>query len=116
MESSTCNDKGSATGQPDASADLGWAFGEPRGACLGGARLVQRLVQSTLDISKTPEGSIPSACNGGAHQAKAAYRFFDNDNVTPEAIEVAARAPPWMATHTSAPVFRRDADTRPPGA
>jgi hypothetical protein len=38
-----------------------------------------------------PEGSIPSACNGGAHQAKAAYRFFDNDNVTPEAIEAAHR-------------------------
>ena len=91
MENSNGNDKGSATGQPDASADLGWAFGELRGACLGDARLVQRLAQITLDISKMPEGSIPSACNGGAHQAKAAYRFFDNDNVTPEAIEAAHR-------------------------
>ena len=91
MESTTCNDNGSATGQPDESADLGWAFGELRGACLGDARLVQRLIQITLDISKTPEGSIPSACNGDAHQAKAAYRFFKNANVTPEAIEAAHR-------------------------
>ena len=91
MEGTTRNDKDSATGQPDESADLGWAFGELRGARLGDARLVQRLFQITLDVGKKPEGSIPAACNGAAHQAKAAYRFFDNDKVTPEAIGAAHR-------------------------
>ena len=91
MEANTSKDEGSTAGQVGEASALAWAFGELRGARLSDARLVQRLIQITLDISKKPEGSIPGACNGAAHQAKAAYRFFDNDKVTPEAIGAAHR-------------------------
>ena len=100
MEANTSKDEGSTAGQVGEASALAWAFGELRGARLSDARLVQRLIQITLDISKKPEGSIPGACNGAAHQAKAAYRFFDNDNVTPEAI---------LASHRAATIGRMSA-------
>jgi len=76
---------------PPSGAELAWAFGELRGARLGDARLVRRLIQVTLAVSNKPEGSLPSACSGEPHDAKAAYRFFDNDKVLPAEIIAAHR-------------------------
>ncbi|MDE3074785.1 MAG: IS4 family transposase [Chloroflexota bacterium] len=80
---------GGTRSRPADSTALAWAFGELRGAQLGDARLVQRLIQITLAVSKKPEASLPSACNGDPHEAKATYRFFDNDKVDPAEIMAA---------------------------
>ncbi len=39
-----------------------------------------------MQLSRNATDSIPAAC-GGAAETKAAYRFFDNDQVTPEKIQ-----------------------------
>lgn len=51
----------------------------------GDARLAHRMKQIATDLSREPQASIPRAC-GEWSRTKGAYRFFDNDEVTPEAI------------------------------
>jgi hypothetical protein len=76
--------------------DAGWASREFAGAELGDRRLVKRLVSLSERFADHPGASIPRAC-GSWSGAKAAYRFFDNDSVEPEAI---------LAAHTRATLQR----------
>lgn len=62
-----------------------WATAELMGAELGDIRLGERLVRIAERLSERPEASIPQAC-GSAAETKAAYRFWDNDAVSPGAI------------------------------
>jgi hypothetical protein len=65
-------------------------------AQFGDQRLTKRLVTIVDRLSAKPNMSIPAAMNGRA-EMEGAYRFFDNDKVTPEAI---------MAPHISATLER----------
>lgn len=58
---------------------------EVRGADLGDARLNQRLVTVIEELGARPNLSIPAATDGRA-EMEGAYRFFDNDRVSPEKI------------------------------
>jgi hypothetical protein len=62
-----------------------WALWELLGAELGDARLNERLVRLAEQLSERPEASIPQAC-GSSAATKAAYRFWDNDAVSPAGI------------------------------
>jgi hypothetical protein len=48
-------------------------------------RLNARLTKLLSDLGERPQLSIPAACGGHAETA-AAYRFFDNESVTPELV------------------------------
>src|SRR5215475_12140342 len=67
-----------------------WAENELKEADFGDERLTKRLVRLTRDLAGKPEGSVPQAC-GNPASTKAAYRFWDNDKVTPERIREAHR-------------------------
>ena len=62
-----------------------WMQEEFGKADLGDRRLVQRLMQLGEAFFAMPTANIPQACATGA-ATKAAYRFFDNDQVSMEAI------------------------------
>src|SRR5436190_5146851 len=67
-----------------------WAQEELGKADFGDKRLTNRFIQITSDIAAQPEASVPQAC-GSEAASKAAYRFLDNENVTPEAIRASHR-------------------------
>jgi hypothetical protein len=71
-----------ANGVPD---DF-WACAELRHADLGDARRVQRLIRIVAAASQNPEESIPGLFANNRDAAKAAYRFFDNDQVEAQSI------------------------------
>jgi hypothetical protein len=60
-----------------------WAEEEFSAAELGDKRLTDRLVQLAGVLGEQPQGSLPDASREAA-TLKAAYRFFDNEDVTPE--------------------------------
>ncbi len=60
-----------------------WAEEGFSGAELGDKRLTARLVQLAGVLGEKPQGSLPDA-SGEPATLKAAYRFFDNEGVTPE--------------------------------
>ena len=62
-----------------------WAKDEMAQADLEDERLNQRLVTLLSALGERPHASIPAAC-GGWNETVAAYRFFDNEKVTPEKI------------------------------
>ncbi|MFM9025457.1 MAG: IS4 family transposase [Planctomycetaceae bacterium] len=62
-----------------------WIEAELGGAELGDARLTARLLEMTGRFYDKPTANIPQAC-GSAAEAKAAYRFLDNEAVQWEAI------------------------------
>ncbi len=62
-----------------------WAHEELAHARLPDQRLVQRLITLATDFAQQPTASIPHAC-GSWSKTKAAYRFFDNEVVDPQAI------------------------------
>jgi len=62
-----------------------WADVEFGHADFGDARRTQRLIQLAEQRGAAPNASIPQAC-GDVAATKAAYRFYDNDAVTEEAI------------------------------
>jgi hypothetical protein len=62
-----------------------WAATELRHANLGDKRLNRRLVRVVETLSAQPTASVPQAC-GNWTDTKAVYRFWDDDQVTPEAI------------------------------
>ena len=62
-----------------------WAAVELRHARLGDARLNRRLVRVVEDLAAKPTASVPEA-SGTWAATKGAYRFWDSDRVTPEAI------------------------------
>jgi hypothetical protein len=62
-----------------------WALDEMKTADLNDVRLNKRLTRLLSDLGSRPTASIPAAC-GGYNETTAAYRFFDNDNATPQAV------------------------------
>jgi len=58
---------------------------EVRGAALGDQRLTKRLGKVIEELGAKPNMSVPAATHGRA-EMEAAYRFFDNDKVSPEKI------------------------------
>lgn len=58
---------------------------ELAGMDLGDKRLNHRGEQILKTLASNPEASINAACEGWS-ETVAAYRFFDNDNVTPEQV------------------------------
>lgn len=62
-----------------------WAEQEFGQAQLPDRRHVQRLKAIATSFAQHPTASIPQACGGWA-QAKGAYRFFENEEIDPEAI------------------------------
>src|SRR5579862_8011636 len=67
-----------------------WAQQEVGQAQLGDQRLTKRLVRIVSDLSHQPEASVPQA-SGNWAATKAVYRFWDHEQVTPEAIRAAHR-------------------------
>ena len=70
------------TNVPD---DNSWAVTEFADADLGDARRTQRLVELATVFAQRPSASLPQAC-GHRAMLKAAYRFFDNEAIDPQAI------------------------------
>ena len=67
-----------------------WAESELGEADFGDQRLTNRFVSLTRDLSTKPECSVPQACGDWAG-TKGAYRFWNNEKVTPEKIRAAHR-------------------------
>lgn len=67
------------------SGDSSWAAREFASCPWPDERLRKRACVMASDFAKHPTASIPQAC-GGWQRSKAAYRFFDNARVEPEAI------------------------------
>ena len=63
----------------------GWAAYEFAEADLGDARRTQRLVDLAETLGQRPTAALPEAC-GDSATLKATYRFFDNDDISAEAI------------------------------
>jgi len=74
----------------DNECDAGWAAEEFADVCLGDKRLDARLVKLCDRFSDSPESPINQACADWA-ETKAAYRFFQNENVEAGAILSAHR-------------------------
>jgi Domain of unknown function (DUF4338)/Transposase Tn5 dimerisation domain/Transposase DNA-binding len=68
-----------------AATPAGWVHREFGGAKLGDRRLAARLLDLAGAFFAQPQANIPQAC-GSAAAAKAAYRFFDNEQVTMDAL------------------------------
>ena len=62
-----------------------WVLNEMKTADLKDKRLNNRLSEVLSQLGGYPTASIPAAC-GGHTEMTAAYRLFDNDNATFEAI------------------------------
>jgi len=58
-----------------------WVVDEMKTADLNDKRLDARLREGLAQLGERPTASIPAACGGRAERA-AAYRLFDNDQVT----------------------------------
>ena len=69
---------------------MGWAVNEFEKIDLGDKRLNVRIVRLCDTLSEAPESPINQACADWA-ETKAAYRFFQNDNVDTEQIMSAHR-------------------------
>jgi hypothetical protein len=75
-----------------------WAAEEMKQVNLGDKRLDIRAVNLLNKLGNKPLETIPMACQGWAEK-KAAYRFFDNGNVTEEKI---------LAPHIEATISRME--------
>ena len=64
---------------------VSWVLNEMKTACLKDKRLNDRLREVLSQLGGHPTASIPAAC-GGHTEMTAAYRLFDNDNATFEAV------------------------------
>jgi hypothetical protein len=67
-----------------------WSTLELRHVDLGDQRLNRRLVTLVDDLVNRPEASVPQACGDWA-ATKAAYRFWNNPRVHPQALRAAHR-------------------------
>ena len=65
---------------------MDWIIEELSGLSFGDKRLKKRAQKILKHLSRNPTDSIPTACRGSG-ETKAAYRFFDNERVTPEEID-----------------------------
>jgi hypothetical protein len=68
-----------------------WVMEELSQAELGDQRLTKRFMRVVSDVAARPEATVPQACADAA-ATKGAYRFWDHEQVTPEAIRAAHRA------------------------
>ena len=77
-----------------------WIEIELAGADLGDARRERRLRTLVNQLSRNPQGTFNHACPTAAHK-KAAYRFFDNDQVEPQQVVASHIDSTWrrMASH-----------------
>ena len=75
---------------------MSWAAKEMSGANLGDERLNRRVIRVLEQLGEKPSVSIPTACGGWA-ETQAAYRFFDNEKVTADAV---------LAPHAEATLVR----------
>ncbi|WP_261339228.1 IS4/Tn5 family transposase DNA-binding protein, partial [Singulisphaera acidiphila] len=71
---------------------------------LGDRRLNRRLAVLVESLAARPEASVPQAAGSWA-AAKAAYRFWDNDRVSPEAILAAHRDSVFARLPENGPVL-----------
>ena len=78
------NRAGTPSGTPSGTPP-GWVQREFGGAKLGDRRLEARLLDLGRAFFARPQANIPQAC-GSTAAAKAAYRFFDNERVTMDAL------------------------------
>ena len=67
-------------------APADWAEAELGQAPLGDQRLRRRLLQIARDTYARPQSNIPQRCGGDRAQTKAAYRFFDHEQVSMDAV------------------------------
>ena len=74
----------SAARPPAAPAD--WAEEELGRAQLGDQRLRRRLLVIARDFYARPQSNIPQSCDGDRAKTKAAYRFFDHEQVSMDAV------------------------------
>jgi hypothetical protein len=65
---------------------MDWIMEELASISLGDKRLNDRAHKLLTQLSRNPTDSIPVACSG-AKETKAAYRFFDNNNVSAQKIQ-----------------------------
>src|SRR3990167_2465969 len=65
-----------------------WITKEFEAISLGDTRLKNRAKKILAQLSPNATDSIPAACRS-ASETKATYRFFDNDQVTPDEINKA---------------------------
>lgn len=65
---------------------MDWAAEELTNLSLGDKRQNKRAETILKLLSQNPTDSIPTACRGAA-ETKAAYRFFDNEEVNAEKIQ-----------------------------
>ena len=83
--------------------DVDWVVQEFSRIDLSDKRLNRRLVKTAQKLAKAPLSPINAACGDWA-ATQAAYRLFDNERMTPEAI---------LAPHTEETVKRMVADGGP---
>jgi hypothetical protein len=93
------------------SADANWAEQEFAACPLPDKRLLKRVIIMATDFAEHPTAAIPQAC-GSWHRSKAAYRFFDNDSVEPEAT-LAGHVRATLVRLRNAPVVLCLQDTTP---
>jgi hypothetical protein len=67
-------------------APADWAEEELGQASLGDQRLRKRLLKIARDTYARPQSNIPQRCDGDRAKTKAAYRFFDHEQVSMEAV------------------------------
>jgi Transposase DNA-binding/Transposase Tn5 dimerisation domain len=63
-----------------------WIMDELETVDIGDQRLNKRFAKVLDRLSSKPNESIPAALSGGWAEIQAAYRFFDNDLVTPDKV------------------------------
>src|SRR5215469_3107042 len=63
----------------------GWAISEFGECQFDDKRLTKRLIKIADSLASLPESSINQACGSWA-EVKAAYRFFENDNINASSI------------------------------
>ena len=76
-----------------------WAINEFAHAQLPDQRLIPRLQMIATAFAQQPTAAIPQACGPGAG-SKGAYRFFENEAVTPEAVRAAHHQATLARTQT----------------
>lgn len=74
------------TNQADETDISPWVRQEMEGVDCGDARLNSRLGKLLSALAAVPGASIPSACDGAHAEIAAAYRFFDNEALSPECL------------------------------
>ncbi len=92
----------------DSDDDIDWAVTEFGAADLGDVRRTARLVALARQLARSPQSSLPQALS--AAELKAAYRFFDNEDVDIDGI-LAAHIAQTLTRAQAVPVVLAIQDT-----